>query len=213
MITIQYISFVLTLGLMAITSLSAAASSDRRNSQISQNQNAVDTTKNPSAPPVDDSYMMINKEPMKNYDSSAFTSPNTEKMTVVEVINANPSLTTLTAALKASDLNQKLQNGGPYTILAPNDAAFAKLSPNTLADLLKPENKSKLASILNYHVLPGKVKAANIKASKIKAIDGKTMEAKISESGDLTLNNAKVVKSDIMGTNGVIHIIDTVLLP
>lgn len=120
---------------------------------------------------------------------------------------------TLAAALKAAGLVDTLKGKGPFTVFAPTDAAFAKLPEGTLESLLKPENRDKLIAILTYHVVPGKVLAADVvKLSKAKTVQGG--EAKIQlKDGAVLVDNAKVVKTDIHAFNGVIHVIDAVILP
>lgn len=115
-------------------------------------------------------------------------------------------------ALIAADLVSVLEGQGPYTVFAPTNAAFAKLPAGTLEDLLKPENKAKLAAILTYHVVSGKVLAADVKTMKAKTVNGKELDIKV-DGSNVTINGAKVVKTDILGKNGVIHVIDTVLIP
>ncbi len=120
---------------------------------------------------------------------------------------------TLTAALKASGKKEMLQKEeGPFTVFAPNDAAFAKLPNDTLADLMKPANKEKLAKILAYHVVPGKIMAADVKTMEAKSAEGSLLKVKV-EDGKVMVNDATVIKADIEASNGVIHVIDTVLLP
>jgi uncharacterized surface protein with fasciclin (FAS1) repeats len=119
---------------------------------------------------------------------------------------------TLIAALDAADKTKILQEEGPYTVFAPNDEAFAKLPAGTLDDLLKPENKKKLGKILTYHVLKGKVMAADVKTMMAKTANGAELDIKV--TGDTVMvNNAKVLKTDVVASNGVIHVIDTVLMP
>jgi uncharacterized surface protein with fasciclin (FAS1) repeats len=130
---------------------------------------------------------------------------------VVEIAAGNTDFSTLVTAVKAAGLAETLSGKGPFTVFAPTNAAFAKLPAGTVEDLLKPENKAKLAAILTYHVVAGKVMAADVKAGKVKTVNG--AEATIATEGGVTIGNAKVVKTDIVGTNGVIHVIDTVILP
>ncbi len=153
--------------------------------------------------------MLARAEPMQTAESAPAA---TESQTVVEIISSNPSLSTLAKAIKAADLTSTLKGEGPFTIFAPNDLAFAKLSPNKLADLLKPENKDKLVALLTYHVVPGNIAAADVKAGKVATVNGKALDVKVKD-GTVTVNNAKVIKSDIAGSNGTIHVIDTVLIP
>ncbi len=131
---------------------------------------------------------------------------------IVAVASGADNLKTLVAAVKAADLVATLQGTGPFTVFAPTDAAFAKLPAGTLEDLLKPENKEKLVSILTYHVVAGKIPAASVKTEEVKTVNGKELEIKVTGS-DVTVNKAKVIKTDIPASNGVIHLVDTVLLP
>lgn len=132
--------------------------------------------------------------------------------TVVAVAAGDSQFSTLVTAIKAAGLVDTLNGPGPFTVFAPTDEAFAKLPAGTLEDLLKPENKAKLAAILTYHVVPGKVMAADVKTSMPKTVNGKALDIKVSDDG-VTVNKAKVVKTDIPASNGVIHVVDTVLLP
>jgi uncharacterized surface protein with fasciclin (FAS1) repeats len=116
------------------------------------------------------------------------------------------------AAVKAAGLVETLQGKGPFTVFAPTDEAFAKLPAGTVADLLKPENKDKLVAILTYHVVPGKVMAANVKTMMVQTVNGQDLSIKV-DDGKVTVNNANVIKTDVAASNGVIHVIDTVLLP
>ena len=120
--------------------------------------------------------------------------------------------TTLVAAVKAAGLVETLKGTGPFTVFAPTDEAFAKLPKGTVEDLLKPENKEKLASILTYHVVPGKVMAADVKSGNVKTVNGKEVAVKV-DGDTVMVGKAKVVKADVAASNGVIHVIDTVLLP
>lgn len=122
------------------------------------------------------------------------------------------SFKTLAAALKAAGLVETLKGEGPFTVFAPTDEAFAKLPKGTVESLLKPENKERLVSILTYHVVPGKVKAADVvKLKEAKTVQG--IKVKIDTNDGVKVDDAKVTKTDIECTNGVIHVIDTVLIP
>ena len=131
---------------------------------------------------------------------------------IVAVASSAGSFKTLVAAIKAAGLVDTLQGQGPFTVFAPTDKAFAKLPAGTVDDLLKPENKEKLVAILTYHVLPGKVMAADVKTMMSKTVNGKELSIKV-EDGKVTVNDAKVVKADVAASNGVIHAIDSVVLP
>jgi uncharacterized surface protein with fasciclin (FAS1) repeats len=132
---------------------------------------------------------------------------------IVDTAVAAGSFKTLAAALQAAGLVETLKGPGPFTVFAPTDEAFAKLPPGTVEDLLKPENKAKLTRILTYHVVPGKVMAGDvIKLRSAKAVSGDAITI-ATGSGGVMVDNAKVVKTDIAASNGVIHVIDTVILP
>jgi uncharacterized surface protein with fasciclin (FAS1) repeats len=132
---------------------------------------------------------------------------------IVDTAVAAGSFTTLAKALAAADLVNTLKGTGPFTVFAPTDAAFAKLPAGTLESLLKPENKKKLQRILTYHVVAGKVTAADVvKLQSAKAVSGDTLTIK-TQGGGVQVDNAQVVKTDIAATNGVIHVIDAVMLP
>jgi uncharacterized surface protein with fasciclin (FAS1) repeats len=120
---------------------------------------------------------------------------------------------TLVAAVKAAGLVDTLKGPGPFTVFAPTDEAFAKLPPGTLESLLKPENKAKLKSILTYHVIAGKVMAGDVvKLSSAKTVEGEAVSIK-TMNGAVMVDNAHITKTDIVASNGVIHVIDAVLLP
>ena len=150
--------------------------------------------------------------------STAKTTPpaaKTGKATkdIVDTAVAAGDFKTLAKALKAADLVETLKGKGPFTVFAPTDAAFAKLPKETLADLLKPANKAKLAKILTYHVLPKKKVGSDLSEMK-KAVTVQGSELKITKKeGKMMVGKAHVGKSDIMCSNGVIHVIDTVLMP
>lgn len=133
--------------------------------------------------------------------------------TIVDVAVANGSFTTLVAALKAANLVTALQGDGPFTVFAPNDAAFAKLPAGTVEALLK--DPAKLAAILTYHVVPGKITAADVmKMGKGNpaTLNGKMLNVKV-DGGTVHVGAGTVIAADVMASNGVIHVIDTVLLP
>ncbi|NBY64636.1 MAG: fasciclin domain-containing protein [Betaproteobacteria bacterium] len=128
---------------------------------------------------------------------------------IVDTAVAAGSFKTLAAALGAAGLVDTLKGKGPFTVFAPTDEAFAKIPKADLDALLK--DKAKLTSVLTYHVVSGKVMAANVKAGKVKTVQGS--ELTVSTSMGVMVDKAKVVKTDIAADNGVIHVIDTVLMP
>jgi uncharacterized surface protein with fasciclin (FAS1) repeats len=143
----------------------------------------------------------------------AATMARAQEKDIVDTAVAAGSFKTLAAALTAGDLVQTLKGKGPFTVFAPTDEAFAKLPADTLADLLKPENKAKLVAILTYHVVPGKVMASQVTGLKsAKTVNGQSVKISVA-GGGVMIDNAHVVKTDIVTSNGVIHVIDTVLLP
>jgi uncharacterized surface protein with fasciclin (FAS1) repeats len=131
---------------------------------------------------------------------------------IVAVASSDADFSTLVSALRAADLVGALQGKGPFTVFAPNNAAFAKLPPGALEDLLKPENKKKLAAILKNHVIEGKVMAADVKSGTVRTLDGKKVEVAV-ENGKVGFGGAQVIATDIKASNGVIHVIDTVVMP
>jgi uncharacterized surface protein with fasciclin (FAS1) repeats len=132
---------------------------------------------------------------------------------IVDTAVAAGSFKTLAKALDAAGLVQTLKGTGPFTVFAPTDEAFAKLPAGTLENLLKPENKDQLKRILTYHVVSGKVMAADVvKMKSAKAVSGDVISIASSDSG-VTVDKAHVVKTDIAASNGVIHVIDSVILP
>lgn len=132
---------------------------------------------------------------------------------IIDTAVAAGQFKTLATALDAAGLVDTLKGDGPFTVFAPTDEAFAKLPPGTLEDLLKPENKEQLTAILTYHVVPGRVEAEEVvKLQEAKTVNGKMLDIKM--KGDTAMvNDAKVTKTDIAASNGVIHVIDAVILP
>lgn len=135
-----------------------------------------------------------------------------EKLNIVETADQAGTFKTLIAAATAAGLADTLTGAGPLTVFAPNDEAFAKVPAATLTELLKPENKEKLAGILTYHVVSGKVTATDAaKLTTAKTVNGQ--ELKIDASNGVKVNDANVITADVEASNGIIHIIDSVLMP
>ena len=134
------------------------------------------------------------------------------KSDIVETALAANNFSTLAAALGAAGLVETLKGEGPFTVFAPTDAAFAKVPQQTLADLLQPENKNELAAILTYHVVPGKVTSHEVFAMKsATTLHGQKLN--ISKQDGVKINEANLIVTDLVATNGVIHVIDGVLMP
>lgn len=132
---------------------------------------------------------------------------------IVETAVSAGSFETLVAAVKAAGLVETLKGEGPFTVFAPTDEAFAKLPEGTVETLLKPENKEKLQAVLTYHVVSGKVMASDVvKLSSAKTVQGQEVNVTVKD-GAVMIDDAKVVKTDIVCSNGVIHVIDAVILP
>jgi uncharacterized surface protein with fasciclin (FAS1) repeats len=141
------------------------------------------------------------------------SSPSAQTKDIVDTAVSAGSFKTLARALDAAGLVQTLKGRGPFTVFAPTDEAFAKLPAGTLETLLKPENKAKLQRILTYHVVGGTVLSPEVvKMTSAKAVSGDTLTI-AARSGGVSIDAAQVVKADIAASNGVIHVIDAVLLP
>src|SRR5688500_17448421 len=143
----------------------------------------------------------------------AASAGETAKKDVVDTAVAAGKFNTLAAALKAAGLVDTLKGDGPFTVFAPTDDAFARLPEGALASLLKPENKEQLRGVLTYHVVPGRAMAADLKDGQaVKTVNGKSVSVQI-QGGKVMVGDATVTQSDIPASNGVIHVIDTVLMP
>ncbi|WP_202921151.1 fasciclin domain-containing protein [Anatilimnocola aggregata] len=148
----------------------------------------------------------------KAFNDYLFLQGISEMPDIVDTAVAAGSFKTLVAAVKAADLVDTLKGAGPFTVFAPTDAAFAQFPAAVIQDLLKPENKGKLQGILTYHVVPGKVLAADVvKLKAAKSVQGQNL--KIDTTDGVKVDDANVVKTDIQCSNGVIHVIDAVMLP
>ncbi|WP_234497811.1 fasciclin domain-containing protein [Vibrio maritimus] len=144
---------------------------------------------------------------------SAFADHHGMKKDIVDVAAENGSFTTLVAAVQAAGLVDTLKGEGPFTVFAPTDEAFAKLPEGTVESLLQPENKDKLVAILTYHVVPGKVMAADVMGlDKAKTVQGQEIMI-TKKDGMVMVDNATVVATDVKAKNGVIHVIDAVIMP
>ncbi|MEM7685775.1 MAG: fasciclin domain-containing protein [Pseudomonadota bacterium] len=145
------------------------------------------------------------------------TAGNTQKAAspadIVDTAVAAGDFNTLVAAVQAAGLVETLKGKGPFTVFAPTDAAFAALPPGTVETLLKPENKDQLAAILTYHVVPGKVMSSDIAGKKLDAATVQGQTVAIDATSGVTVNDASVVAADVEASNGVIHVIDKVILP
>ncbi|MGD1911514.1 MAG: fasciclin domain-containing protein [Rivularia sp. (in: cyanobacteria)] len=132
---------------------------------------------------------------------------------IVEIAASNPNFKTLVTAVQAADLTETLSGDTKFTVFAPTDAAFAKLPKETLDKLLKPENKAALQQILTYHVVSGTVNSQSLKSGKAKTVEGNPVHVLVNQQNGIRINKSKVIQADIKASNGIIHVIDTVLIP
>lgn len=131
---------------------------------------------------------------------------------IMTLSEQHKDLKNFAAAMQAAGLSDTFRGQGPFTVFAPSDAAFAKLPKDAQQQLMDPENREKLLSVLNYHVMPGRVLSQDIRAGDYVSLEGNPLTAVVSQK-DMMLNEAKVVTKDIVARNGIVHIIDTVLMP
>ncbi len=147
------------------------------------------------------------------WGSGIYAQEMAAKKDIVDTAVAAGQFKTLATALTAAGLVDTLKSPGPFTVFAPTDEAFSKLPAGTVEDLLKPANKAKLVSILTYHVVPGKVMAADVvKLKEAKTVEGQSVRIS-AKGGKVMVDGANVVKTDIAASNGVIHVVDSVLMP
>ncbi|MBC7507218.1 MAG: fasciclin domain-containing protein [Ferruginibacter sp.] len=165
--------------------------------------------------------LSCNSDTNKTTETTAVDTVKTEEVAaapaapkdIVDVAIGSPDHTTLVAAVTAAGLVETLKGAGPFTVFAPTNAAFSALPAGTVEGLLKPENKEKLTKILTYHVVAGAVKAADLTdGQKVKTLQGEELTVSIKE-GKVMINGANVTAADLTGSNGVVHVIDAVLMP
>jgi uncharacterized surface protein with fasciclin (FAS1) repeats len=147
-----------------------------------------------------------------NPKTAASPAPTAHSKDIVGIASSDPQFKTLTKALTVAGLVPILQGKGPFTVFAPTDAAFAALPKGALDDLLKPANKAKLTKILTYHVVPASVLSTSLKSGEVLTVEKSKVKVVVS-GGKVTVGGANVVKADIKASNGVIHVIDKVLIP
>jgi len=145
--------------------------------------------------------------------TAATTSVRASEKDIVDTAVSAGAFNTLVAAVKAAGLVETLKGKGPFTVFAPTDAAFAKLPEGTVEGLLKPENKAKLAAILTYHVIPAKVMSGDIAGKSLKVETVQGSKVSVNATSGVMVDKANVVTADVVASNGVIHVIDTVILP
>lgn len=155
--------------------------------------------------------------PAPQESSSAAEEEMASAETITDIVAANPDFSTLLTAVQAAGLDETLAGDGPFTVFAPTDEAFAKLPAGTLDTLLDPANKEQLTAILTYHVVPAEVMAADVQAGEVTTVNGEPFTVALEDGGveitDGQGNTATVTATDIVASNGVIHVIDSVLQP
>jgi uncharacterized surface protein with fasciclin (FAS1) repeats len=166
----------------------------------------------PTTPAGGGSTMPTSETPAAPKTPSSMPATAATGKTIVNIASSNKKLKTLTAAIKAAGLEETLSGEGPFTVFAPTDEAFAALPPGTLDTLLKPENKEKLAQLLTYHVVSGKVESTTLKSGDVPSVLGKPITVTV-KGKKVMVNEATVTKADVPASNGVIHLIDKVILP
>ena len=191
-----------------VKTAASPAPTDASQAPTDDDSPAAPTGVSPAAP-TDDSPAPTGASPAPTGASPAPTSATKD---IVAIASGDAQFKTLTKALGAAGLVTTLQGKGPFTVFAPTDAAFAALPKGTVENLLKPENKALLTKILTYHVVPGSVVSTSLKSGDVKSVEGSSLKVGVN-AGKVTVSGANVVKADIKASNGVIHVIDKVLMP
>ncbi len=206
-------TFLSTLLLSSAIALSACGQPTSDNTTT---PSAVETA-NPNTSPVAE-IPTVTAAPTETVTVTASPTPTTGATTgsqnlgqLAQAASSQGQFTILTKAVKAAGLEQNLGGQGSYTVFAPTDAAFNALPTGTVDNLLKPANKQKLVQLLGYHVVPGKVTSSQLKSGNVNTVEGQSL--KVSVDTGVTVNGAKVVQADIPASNGVVHVVDKVLLP
>jgi uncharacterized surface protein with fasciclin (FAS1) repeats len=144
--------------------------------------------------------------------TTAVTAQAANPGTIVEVAASNPTFNTLVQAVQAAGLAEVLSGQGPFTVFAPTDEAFAALPKGTLEKLLQPENRETLKQVLTYHVVPGKLESGSLRSGRVNTVEGKPVNIRI-RNKRVQVNDANVTTADVQASNGIIHVIDRVILP
>ncbi len=176
----------------------------------------TEATRTPEAEPVTEADALMETAPVADTevtDTEDVVSEdvNTEAFTISELASSSESLTVLSAALNAAELSEVLSGEGPFTVFAPTDEAFADLPEGAVEQLLLPENKDVLIQVLTYHVVPGAMLSTDLETGNVETVEGSELSIDVAET--VTINSANVVLADVSASNGVIHVIDRVILP
>lgn len=213
-LTKKFAGLLVAISAGAMLSLPALADNHGTSEAGMSEPAATEETMPVSEPTAQDPTMPTMSEPATTEETQPASESGemAESATIVDIASGNESFQTLTAALQAADLAGVLAGEGPFTVFAPTDEAFAALPPGTLEMLLMPENKDKLVQILTYHVVPGSVKSTDLEAGPVPTVEGSDVNVTLGEN-QVMVNDASVVTADIEASNGVIHVIDKVILP
>ncbi|HEY9707223.1 MAG TPA: fasciclin domain-containing protein [Oculatellaceae cyanobacterium] len=203
---------IILFGLLSLSSAVVLSACSTPNTTADNNTSQQPTAQSPEAAssPADQTAATTTSP-----NTVASENPNaTASGNIVELASTNASFKTLTKAVQAAGLTETLSGKGPYTVFAPTDEAFAALPQGTVEDLLKPENKDKLVKLLTYHVIPSEVTSSQITPGEVKTVEGTPVKIQVDKSSsEVKVNNAKVTQPDIKATNGVIHVVDKVIMP
>ncbi len=195
--------------LAACNSPTATNTEEPATEQASEPTEPIAVTEAPEVEPASEAVATDNTD-----TTATPTATEAEGENIVAIASGDSTFSTLVAAINAADLAEVLSGEGPYTVFAPTDEAFAALPEGTVEDLLKPENKDKLVQILKYHVVPAKVLSTEIQPGAVETVEGEALEISVNpDTNEVLVNNGKVIKTDIVGSNGVIHAVDTVMMP
>ena len=208
--------FLLLVALGGATVLAACGQPSATDTTGESGEEMAETTESVTAEPVVDETMAPTETADAEADAMsedvATTMESDATDNIVQIASSQEQFSTLVAALDAAELAEVLSGEGPYTVFAPTDEAFAALPEGTVEELLKPENKDQLVQLLTYHVVPAKVTASEITDGSVETVAGNPVTLSVAD-GMVMVNDATVVEADIMGSNGVIHVIDKVIMP
>ena len=194
---------------IALTSVVALSACGQPTTDNTTTPSAAETP-NANTSPVADTPSPTTSPTSTSSSGAATSSQNLGEL--AQAASTQGSFTILTKAVQAAGLTSNLTSEGPYTVFAPTDEAFNALPTGTVDNLLKPENKTKLVQLLSYHVVPGRITSSQLKSGNVKTVAGSNVAVSVSGSG-VTVNKAKVVQADIPASNGVVHVVDKVILP
>ncbi len=203
---------VILFGLLSLSSVAALSACSTPNTTAGNNTSQQPTAESPE---VASSPTEPTSATTGTPNTGVSESPNAAASgNIVELASTNASFKTLTKAVQAAGLTETLSGKGPYTVFAPTDQAFAALPQGTVENLLKPENKEQLVKLLTYHVIAGEVTSSQITPGEVKTVEGTPVKIEVDKSSsEVNVNNAKVTQPDIKASNGVIHVVDKVIMP